>query len=402
LIPVAVPWILVAGISSRALTVVTQLLVGFLLVPEQVGTFAVAAAFAGMATPFQSGDHARLALQDPADPRAAAAVLRNWLLAGCLASCAFAVLVLPLTGATVALAPLACLSAISLLRVLANLRSALLSARGRSGAIAVAVAGESHARCFTVVGMALAGAGVWSLVFGEVAAVLASLTVLDRFEPGPAQAGWRMPAWMPRQILATLGVCLLVGVELNCSAVAIGQWCDAHAVGSFAFANRIAAQIGLLVQPLIALEAVPRLIAARRDPGRFHTVSRQERRRLLRIVAGLVGPLVLLGPPAMILVWGGRWREAAAMLPWLGLSLGLRLFYVMAKAHLEALGAFTGIFVLSCIDTALILGAVLAAAAIGGAQAVVAGLALESAVILAIATVTVRALVARRLDAGKT
>ncbi len=385
-----VPWILVANAFNRALTIATQLVVGFLLVPEQVGLFVVAAGIAGLSSPFQSADHARLALQDRDYPAATASILRNWLLLGALGSCVVAIVVLPAIGLAVAVAPLACIALLALLRVMANLRISLLSLAGRSAAIAAASVSESAARSLVLVGSALLGAGMWSLVFGEVAAVLISLLLLARFEPGPPAGGWRMPPWLPRRLLTTLGISLLVGVEVNCSAIAIGNLIGTASAGSFAFANRIAGQLVVLLLPLIALEVIPRLIAARDAAQRFRETSQSECRRLLRIILPLMIMLMVVGPWAMIQLWGERWREAAGMLRWLSLSIGLRLSYALAKAHLEALGDFRRILLLSVFDTVLILSAVVLVGLSGDATAVVVALAAESALILGLAVMSVR------------
>lgn len=388
--PVVVPWILVANGFNRVLTIGTQLMVGFLLVPEQVGLFVVAAALAGLASPFQSADHARLALQDRDDPVRTAGVLRDWLMLGSLGSCIVSVVVLPATGVAVALAPLACLALLALPRVMSNARVCLLSRAGRSAAIALASASEGSARSLVLVGSALLGAGMWSLVFGEVAAVLVSAVLLARLEPGPPAGGLRMPPWLPRRLLTTLGVSLLVGVEVNCSAIAIGQFVGTASAGSFAFATRIAGQLSVLILPLIVIETIPRLLAVRDSAAHFCEVSRREIRRLLLIITPLAGVVVLAGPWAMVAIWGDRWRESACMLRWLGLSIGLRLGYALAKAHLEAVGAFPRILLLSVIDTALILLAVILVGLSGDAVAVAIALAGESAVILGLAVVVVR------------
>jgi PST family polysaccharide transporter len=386
----AFPWILAANASNRVMTVGTQVLVGFLLVPDQVGTFAVAAALAGMASPFQSADHARLALQDPVSARVTAAILRNWLLIGSGVAAVVAFSAAYFLHLAVALAPLACLALLSLLRVLANVRVVLLSHAGRSGAIAIAGACEGNARSLSLVGTALLGAGMWSLVFGEVAAVATSTILLDRMDRGPGRGTLRLPRWVLKNLAATIGICLLVGVELNCSAFAIGQFCDTHSVGSFAFANRIANQLTLLVLPLVACETIPRLLAAKATRDGFTATSRREIRRMGMIIAILVLPLVIIGPTAMGLVWGTRWAQAAEMLRWLALSIGFRLAYVMAKAHLEAFGAFHVILLLSILDTALILTVAVGAGMTGGALTVVQALMCESAVIFAVATLAVR------------
>ena len=385
-----VNWLFLANAFNRVLTVATQLAVGFLLVPEQVGIFAVAAGLVGMVSPFQSGDHARLALQDPDDSRAAAAVLRNWLLMGSLLSCLVVVIALPLAGVSASLGLMTCLVVLSMMRVMSNVRIALLSQAGRGGAIAALNTAEGCARSLVLVGSALLGAGVWSLVFGEVAAVLSTAMCSNRLEQGPASGGFRLPRPLVRKLMVTVAVCLLVGVELNCTAVAIGHLCSAASAGSFAFANRIAGQITMLVLPLIAVEMIPRLLAVRGDGGRFQAVSRIELRRLVPLILALVAMLVIAGPMGLIMVWGERWREAAGMIPWLGVSLGLRLGYVMAKAHLEALGSFAWILKLSVLDTACIVAAAVAGGVFGGPDEIVWLLTCESAFVLAVSICVVR------------
>jgi O-antigen/teichoic acid export membrane protein len=385
-----VPWLLLAITFNRCLTVATQLLVGFLLVPEQVGVFAVAAGLAGIVTPVQSGDLARVALQDPADPRGSAARVGSWLLTGAAGGWLVAVLVVPALGLGVARAPLACLAALAVPRVLGNVRVALLARAGRSRALAAVSAGDGLLRSLGVAGGALLGAGMWSLVLGEAAAALGSLALLVHLHPGPAPGPFRLARPLARKLLAALAVCLLVGIELNCTTVAIGRLCGPADAGSYAFAYRIAAQLTVLLLPLIALEAIPRLLAARDRRVDFHAVSRREIGRLLRFAAPLVAVLALAAPPVITWVWHDTWRAAAEMLRWLGPAAGLRLAYALAKGHLEALGAFRAILALTALDTALILGAVLAAGTFGDAHVVVRALAGEAALILVVAVLVVR------------
>jgi O-antigen/teichoic acid export membrane protein len=396
--PVALPWILLANAGNRLLTVATQVMVGFLLIPEQVGVFIVAAALAGLTAPFQSADHARLALQDGTDAPATAAILRNWLLLGSLAGAGVAIAVPPLFALDVAIAPLACLVPLALLRVMGNVRVTLLSRDGRSAAIAAVYACEGAARSFALIGSAVLGAGMWSLVAGEVAAVLVSVVLLSRLERRPAPGGWRMPWHLVQRLLMTLGVSLLVGIEVNCAAIAIGQLVGTTSAGSFSFANRIAGQIGVLVLPLILLETLPRLLAVHDDARNFRTASRREIRRLLLIIIPLVVLLFAAGPVAMVMLWGERWREAAGLLVWLAPAIGLRMGYAMAKAHLESLAAFSRILQLSGLDSILLLAAVLIAGWSGEAAIVVMALVVEAVVILFVAVAVVRLTMSQKLQ----
>ncbi len=385
-----VPWLLLATLFNRGLTIATQLLVGFLLVPEQVGVFAVAAGLAGIVTPVQSGDLARVALQDPADPRGSAARVASWLLTGAAGGWLVAVLVVPALGLGVARAPLACLAALAVPRVLGNVRVALLARAGRSRALAAVSAGDGLLRSLGVAGGALLGAGMWSLVLGEAAAALGSLALLIHLHPGPAPGPFRLARPLARKLLAALGVCLLVGIELNCTAVAIGRLCGPADAGSYAFANRIAAQLTVLLLPLIALEAIPRLLAARDRRADFTRCRAARSGRLLRFAAPVVAVLALAAPPVITWVWHDTWRAAAEMLRWLGPAVGLRLAYALAKGHLEALGAFRAILALTALDTVLILSVVVAAGNLGPARLVVQGLTGEALVVLVLAVAVAR------------
>ncbi len=386
----AVPWLLIATTANRVLTAGTQLVVGYLLVPSAIGTFAVAAGMAAMLSPFQSADHARLALQDRQQPLSTAAALRNWLLLGSLGCCLSSIALIAFGSLRVEVAPLICLALLALLRVIGNGRIALLARSRRSGAIAAASVVEGGLRSVGLVALALLGAGMWSLVGGEVLAALGSVILVDRLAPTPPPCGMHLPPGIFPKLVATSAISCLVAIELNCPAVAIGWLFSPADAGSYAFANRIANQMTVLALPLVALEAIPRLLQARSSPGEFQHVSAVECRRLAALIAPLSLFFALAGPWAIGLLWGDRWHEAGGMLRYLALVVGLRIGYAFAKGHLEALGSFSSILYLTLGDAALLLLTLAMASWRGSAQGVVAALTLEALVMLLLAAWVVR------------
>ena len=179
------PWLLLANLFNRGLTIATQLLVGFLLVPEQVGVFAVAAGMAGiaLAVPVRRPRPRR-----PAGPRRPArhrGADGSWLLTGAAVGWLVAVTAIPALGLGVAVAPLACLAALSFPRVLGNVRVALIAGAGRAAAVAAVSLARVGAQP-VLVGSACWGpdCGAWCWARPRPRSV--SLAVVLHLHPGPA------------------------------------------------------------------------------------------------------------------------------------------------------------------------------------------------------------------------
>ena len=384
-----------ASAVGRLSTVATQLVVGYFLTPGQFGEFAVASALCNFLSLFQSGDLSRLALQSAVSKTPSAAETRSLLLVGCL-----------LTGSAIlgiALLSLGkinpwfagCLVLLPFLRVMANTRVTLLSSVRATDKLAIVSSVEAITRSSVSISLAIAGLGGWSLIIGEVFAVMASLLTLAWFCAGPRDALILRLDCLPSVGMVVLSSFLNL-VERELPVFAVGYALNSTEAGSYAFAYRIATQLVIVMVPMIALETIPRLIAARADWTSFELTRVAERRRLTQICAGLVFLLAVCAPLAIYLLWGARWIDAVQILPVLVVATAFRIGYLFNRAVLEARGQFRTIFSISVLDAAFIVAATLAALLLGGTVLLALALLAEVLVVLWISrAVTLKVLAAR-------
>lgn len=368
--------LMLATLFNRGLTVAVQLVVGTLLSPAEVGVFAVASAFCTLLNPFQSGDLSRISLQagEGGGVAAAAAQIRDWLLAACALVLVGVMAATPLLPAHVDPRFLLVLALLPFLRVMGNARVALLSATGQADKVAYATVGEGVARGCGAIACAALGWGAASLLVAEVMAISVSTALLMRWQPLGRAAGWGLAAALRAKLGLSAAANLLMLVEREYATFAIGSFCAVAAGGSYFFANRIAIQLAVMLVPVITVETIPRLMQALREGRRadYLAVRRQEVRRLMRPGLVVAAALGLAGPVALLLIWGPRWREAAFMLPFVMAVAVLRLVYYFRRCELEAFGALPAILRLSAIDAALLLLLLTAAALAFGVPGVIA------------------------------
>lgn len=371
--------LVLATASNRIVTIGTQIVLGFLLVPAQLGEFALALAICNLSNFFQSADLSRVSLQNQSELSRDTATIRNLQMLGCLLTWAglwvFSAAFPPSVRPWFVLL----LGGLPLLRVFNNGQVVLLSAAGRSVDVALATVAEGVTRGLVVVGGALAGYGAAALVWGEVSAMLASTALLTRAQR-PTFSANLVPSLALRAKLWKTGLSnILMLVDRELPVFVVGALCSVAAAGSYAFGNRIAMQLSIIMVPMMVVETLPRLMTARRESmARYREIRRQERQRLLKwglpaaVLLGAAAPLL------MLLVWGDRWRLAALLTPFIVTSIAIRIGYGVLRAELEAAGRFDALLKLSAIDAVLILVSLPTSAALGDVQGVVAATLLQA------------------------
>jgi O-antigen/teichoic acid export membrane protein len=358
--------LLLASTLGRLLTIATQVVVGYFLSPDQFGEFAIVVALCNFLSLFQSGDLSRLALQDAQSQLRSAAEARSLLLAGCGFTGAAILVLAAFSHGKVNLWFAACLCLLPFLRVMANMRITLLSSHGASDKLAVVSSVDAIARSSVSIALAITGFGAWSLVIGEICAVGSSLLVAAGFCSGPGDTGPTLRPAVLRSIGLVAFSSLLNLVEREVPVFAVGLAVGASAAGSYAFAYRIATQMMIVTIPIVTLEVIPRLIAARADAEDFERTRVVERKHLVLIASSLAVLLGVCAPLAMYLLWGSRWITAAQTLPVLVMATAVRVGYLFNRGVLEARGQFRTIFMVSVLDASLIVGTTASALAFGG------------------------------------
>jgi PST family polysaccharide transporter len=157
------------------------------------------------------------------------------------------------------------------------------------------------------------GLGVWALVIGTYAAAIVTLVspwAFARWRPRPRLASvaiWRELARFGRPVV--LAHLILRAVE-QIPILALGRFRSPGVLGQYTYASRVAAQpLGAVINVggYVLLPAFSRLSA---HDARFRAAVRRALRWLCitSFPAGLL--LIPLGTPAVVLVFGERWREA--------------------------------------------------------------------------------------------
>jgi O-antigen/teichoic acid export membrane protein len=157
------------------------------------------------------------------------------------------------------------------------------------------------------------GLGVWSLVIGTYAAALVNVVsawALAGWRPHPRRASFEMWRELARYGRSVVGAEFIRRVTMEIPVVLLGRFSGAGALGQFTYSFRVA------TQPLRALVNVggyvllPAFSRIATERERFHMAVL----RSLRWVAATSFPvgmlLVPLGAPAVVILFGARWRDA--------------------------------------------------------------------------------------------
>lgn len=370
-----------ASAANRVLTAGTQVVVGFMLQPEQLGEFALAMALVGLLCLFQAADLSRVALQFGDRAADVAGRLRNLLLLGCALSAVAALAAAMALDVAVSPWMLLPLTLLPLLRVMNNTRVALLSRRGAVGEVAGVAAAEGLSRALCVVALALAGMGPLALVAGEVVAMLVAAAWLARLERTVHAPTLQLPEGARTMLVQAAVSSHLTLAEREFPVWLAGALCGVAAAGHFAFAARIAGQLQILLVPLLTVEAVPALLRAwQQGRGALLAERRVQALRLLRWGVSLSLLLGLAVPAVMVWVWSDRWRLAAVLTPVLVATVAVRMATALSRAELEATGRYGDILRLAAWDGGAMLLLLPAAAWVLGVEGLVGAMLVLAAV----------------------
>lgn len=237
------------------------------------------------------------------------------------------------------------------------------------------------------VGLALAGFGVWSLVWGQLAGLAAWTVALWLVVPWRPR--WRWPsAGMARPMLAygrkIVAVNVLAAVTHHADLVIVGRMLGARILGLYQMAYKIPEMtviVSIWVVSKVLFPAFSRAHAADatgEEVGALYVGA-------LRWIALLIVPvslgLALVAEPLVLTVFGERWRDSVPILQALALYTGLRGLGAHAGDVLKATGR-PGLLAAIAVAKAVLMVPLLLLAARSGPVAVALTLAGVTAVTL--------------------
>lgn len=195
-------------------------------------------------------------------------------------------------------------------------------------------------KALTAVAMALAGFGVWSLVWGQLVGLAAWTVALWLVVPWRPK--WEWPSHLARPMLAygrgILTFNLLAAVAHHADLVIVGRVLGAQALGLYQMAYKIPEMtviVSVWVVSRVLFPAFSRAHAAGEEVGALYVTA-------LRWVGLLAVPaslgLALVAEPLVLTLFGERWRESVPILQALALYTGLRGLGAHAGDVLKAMG----------------------------------------------------------------
>jgi lipopolysaccharide exporter len=237
------------------------------------------------------------------------------------------------------------------------------------------------------VGLALAGFGVWSLVWGQIAGLAAWTVALWLVVPW--RPAWRWPsAGMARPMLAygrgIVAVNVLAAVTHHADLVIVGRMLGARILGLYQMAYKIPEMtviVSIWVVSKVLFPAFSRAHATDatgEEVGALYVGA-------LRWIALLTVPvslgLALVAEPLVLTVFGERWRDSVPILQALALYTGLRGLGAHAGDVLKATGR-PGLLAAIAVAKAVLMVPLLLLAARSGPVAVALTMAAVTAVTL--------------------
>jgi O-antigen/teichoic acid export membrane protein len=371
-----IPWTLLTYAATRVLTILTTLALARLLAPSDFGLFAMATLGMELLSVFSGlWLAAALIVRPDLDRRGEGTVLTLVIAAGvllalCLSALAPALAAFfgepRLAGIVLLLAAVLLVSGVNWFYE--TLLQRELAFRRRFGALIARTLGFSA----VALGLAVAGAGVWSLVAAYLAGYLASGAALlmlapyrvrpafDREEAGRIVRGGR--GFLAQDLAAFLGQ--------NADYVAVGRVLGSAPLGFYAMAFRQAELPNYAIAEPIGKVTFP-AFAQMRHRGEDVRPAFLETLRLMALVTLPIGVILSAAAvPFAVALLGPDWKPMAAPLAVLGVWAALRPLQVTIGNLLNSIGRAAVYGRVSLLLLAPLVAATFVAADLGGITAV--------------------------------
>ncbi|HMJ02970.1 MAG TPA: lipopolysaccharide biosynthesis protein [Conexibacter sp.] len=325
-----VPWTLLSYASTKGLAVLTMLVLARLLDPVDFGLMALAQIAVSFLNWFGglSFSNALVVRQD-LDRRGQGTILSVLLITTLLTS-AFAVAIAPLAAKLFdepeLTSVLIAFSSVVFIGGVASFFEALLQRELEFRKRFVALMAQAVVALVVSVGLAVAGAGVWSLVVGQLVSRLVFAVMLLAFAPYRLRPTWQRR--VVRSVISTgqgfLWQGVLVFVRQNADTVAVGRSIGTTGLGFYSMGARLGDLTYWTIADPVARVTFPAFARsrARGEDIRPAFVS------VLRLVglAGCFAGLVLSGAaePITRVMFGDEWLPMVGPLTILGLWAALR------------------------------------------------------------------------------
>jgi PST family polysaccharide transporter len=217
---------------------------------------------------------------------------------------------------------------------------ALLERSLRFGPITVVELGGGIAQALTAVGLALAGVGLWSLVFGQLAFGLATAVLAWIFSPArPSPFEARRATFVELTRYGRhVGLANLANyANANAQGIIVGRVLGATALGFYSVANRLASIAVQVIGNILGRGVFAAMSTVRDDLERFRRIWLENLQRIALLAVPAALGVALVAEPLVLSLLGDEWRAAIVPLQLLALRGVIGAFSATSGEVFQAL-----------------------------------------------------------------
>jgi PST family polysaccharide transporter len=265
-----------------------------------------------------------------------------------------------------------------LLGVVGCIPTVMLERDMRFGTLAAIEVVGTVAEKGVTLGLAWAGHGGWSFVWGAVAAVGLRMVLLNAAAPWPVGLAWDRGVLRARLAHGVWfqGINVAFLARENMATLVAGPACGPHAVGLLNWSASLATLLPSNALAIAQRVTFPALARMQDAPDEAAELLRLTLRRLCLITAAPTACLLVLADPIVRHVYGPAWLEALPLLSWAVLRAGVAQLFTPLLVFLNARGEAAMGFRLMLATTVAEWGVALALLPTWGPAGVAAGAAL--------------------------
>ena len=350
-----------AVFTGRGFAFISQLVLGWILAPDDFATYALVVGVLGFTNALVHGGAHILMLQG-------ADRINQVLPAGMRLATIFdigipliiAALAWPIANAydNAELAPMLWIIVASIpLRLLGLPYRMRAAAMGRFGDVSIADVCQNLAQHALVIIFAVVGFGPFAFVMGQPLVNLLDWLIL-RKRIGPAEKRTAPPDPLRTLLkpaglvlVSALGISLAVGTTEN---LILGEFASELVLAYFFFGYRLASAINQVFGNGIRFVLVPSFAQLKSDPERMKAAGLKAFRTFDFFMMPVSFTLALLVGPIMHVLWQGKWDESIVVAFVLLLAAPTRLGLYLNRSFLEACGQWTTAAILVWVDGILL------------------------------------------------
>ncbi len=196
-------------------------------------------------------------------------------------------------------------------------------------------------QALTAIPLAISGAGVWSLVAGQLAAATVTALVywlVAPFRPSPRLFSWPLLRELGRYGRHVTAANLIALVDQNVDTATVGRLLGAADVGYYNLAWRLSNLPATGIGYVIGRVMFPAYATLQEDKPRFRSVFLTNVRRVALVSLPVGVGILLTAEPLVVGIFGAPWKRAAVPLQVLAVFGVVRAFSGTTGAVFQAAG----------------------------------------------------------------